>query len=571
MDILPEFTFGTKFNQLQHEVEIYLDNGSTDTKARRFPINPNSIVNLSIEDTMADWAVNGSMSFFYNPEASIGEYDDRTGNTSGAQTGLYNPDQKSFFHFRNDGNDLLRIRITPKSGDSSNLAAAGAGSSFNIQEDDKHWTLSYLFSIYDMEDIDLPPGAQNAASATIKCLKIYFWDSWYQKMITNTMQYSTALSYKANIEADIQEGIYYNPGTIYTGQAMKEIIDLSLSTDSSQTNYSGNTIIDTSLQFNYMPTAKDGEDWDQGAAKIFYTSPANATAYDSLMYIYDKHVSSYEYNAVNDFSILMKDRGPKATDVGILTLKSVASFFEKAGNSPDTPGEYQTEHYFLQSYASDKDRATKYLRGPISNNGSDKVDMKSLKYNQITNYRFVDMSALTNTTQFCTTPVYSFDFKNRQFNVEFKDNSVETARTFISKNYIDNVYKKNGNDNEKLFLISLDKDKKNKNIKPAFSLYGDNKQIRQSSGLQKLLYLGLFHNMAINFRTLGLTSREPGRFISIDKTDGVEDGIFEDKFFGQWFIINVKHVIESELYYNDITAVKVHRFNALPLGFSDTI
>jgi hypothetical protein len=140
----------------------------------------------------------------------------------------------------------------------------------------------------------------------------------------------------------------------------------------------------------------------------------------------------------------------------------------------------------------------------------------------------------------------------------------------MSKNYIDNVYK-TGNNNEKLFLISLDKDKKSKNIKPTFSLYGDNKQIRQSSGLQKLLYLGLFHNMAINFRTLGLTSREPGRFISIDKTDGVEDGIFEDKFYGQWFIINVKHVIESELYYNDITAVKIHRFNTLPLAFENTL
>jgi hypothetical protein len=135
----------------------------------------------------------------------------------------------------------------------------------------------------------------------------------------------------------------------------------------------------------------------------------------------------------------MKDRGPDATDVGTLGLKSVASFFQKAGNSADAPGELQTEHYFLQSYGSDIDRATKHLRGPIGKDGSDKVDMKSLKYNQISNYRFVDISALTNTTQFCTTPVYSFDFKNRQFNVEFKDNSVETARTFISKNYIDNL------------------------------------------------------------------------------------------------------------------------------------
>lgn len=570
MKVIPELTFGAKFNQLEHEVEIYLDNGATDSNARRYPINPNSIVNLTIEETLANWAANGHLTFFYNPEASTGEYDGKTGNIRTAQTGINSTDQKSFFHFRNDGKDLLRIRIVPRTQDPSNISRAGAGESFDIRPDDKHWTLSFLFSIYDMEDIDLPPGAVNAASATTKCLKVYFWDYWYQKMITNTMQYSTALSYKANIESDIQDDIYYNPGTIYTGQAMKEIIDLSLSQDSSQANYSGTSVTDPSLQIDYPPTASFGEEWEEGAAKIFYTAPATSTAHDSLMYVYDKHVSSYEYNSVNDFSILTKERGPKANDVGYLTLKSTTSFFQKAGNSPDAPGEYQIEHYFLQGYASEKDRASKHLRGPIGGSGSTNVDMKSLKYNQITNYRFVDISTLTNTTQFCTSPVYSFDFKNRKFNVEFKDNSVATAREFMSNNYIDNVYK-TGRDNEKLFLITLDKDKKDRNIKPIHSLYGDNKQIRQSSGLQRLLYLGLFHNMAINFRTLGLTSRETGRFISIDRTDGVESGIFEDKFYGQWFIINVKHVIESELYFNDITAVKIHRFDTLPLAFNDTI
>jgi len=566
MEIKTDFNFETKYNQLEYEAEVYLDNGSSNPNIRYYGINPNSIVNLTIEETLANWQTVGHMTFFYNPEASVGVYNSKTGQYETADTGITTPKQKSFFHFRNDGYDQLRIRFFPKKRKTSNLERVNAIPDYDIN-DPKHWTLSYLFSIYDMEDIDQPPGAQNAASATTKALKIYFWDSWYQKMITNTLQYSTALSQQANIESDKQQGIYYNPGVISTGQAMKEIIDLSLSDNASQANYTGNIIPDTRLQFNYSPTL-NGDDWDNGAAKIFYTAPAQATALDSLMYIHDKHVSSYAYNSVNDYALFYKERGPQATDTGQLALKPISKFFQKAGKTPDSPGEYQIEHYFVQSYTS-TDRPSKTFRSPTSNSNNPNVDFKSLKYNQITNYRFVDIAALTNTTQFCTTPVYSFDFNKREFNVEFKDNSVQTARDFISKNYIDNVYKK-GN-NEKLFLLSLEKDKIDKNIKPTFSLYGDNKQIRQADGLQKLLYVGLFQNACINFRTLGLTNREPGRFIAIDKTDGVESGLFEDKFYGQWFVINIKHIFESEIYYNDITAIKIHRFEPLPINFPDTI
>ena len=141
----------------------------------------------------------------------------------------------------------------------------------------------------------------------------------------------------------------------------------------------------------------------------------------------------------------------------------------------------------------------------------------------------------------------------------------------MSEKYIKNVYKDNEANLEKLFLINLDKDRENKNVNPRFSLAGDNPVIRQKTGLHRLLYYGLFQNAAINFRTLGLSFREPGRFIAIDKTEGVEDGDFEDKFYGQWFVINVKHIFESEIYYNDITAIKIHRFQEAELNLPGTL
>jgi hypothetical protein len=568
MKIYQEGTFQTKFNEVNHEFEIYLDGGFGETDTRRFPINPNSIVNLSIEDTLADWVVRGSLTIFYNPESGSVKTAKSTGQNRKATTGVKETETKPFYTFRGDGYDFLRIRIKPKlSG--SNIPGA---TTLKIT-DPVAWSLSYYFSIYDVEDIKLPPGAQNHASATIKCIKLYFWDSWYQKMITNTLEYSTALSLNAEREN--------NYDVLPTGRAMKEIINLSLGQNPSQEKYSDTTFVDPILNVNYEPV---GTDWELGPAYIFYTTPTNTNAYDSLMYIYDKHVSDDKISipptisaprggtegpTLNDYSLLKKERGPTENDVGVFSLKSTSSYFKKAGKSANSPGDYQYEHFFLQGYA-DRDRPVKTLRGPVSDTNSDVKDLKSLKYGTITNYQFVDMSALTNSTAFVNSPVYSFDFTNRKFNIEFQNNTVEAARDFMNKKYISEVYKNDRSDLKKLFLITLNNDKQNKNVKPVFSPYGDNPLIRQSAGFHKLLYVGLFQNAAINFRTLGLTIREPGRFIAIDRPEGVDTGDFEDKFYGQWFIVNVNHIFESEVYYNEITAIKLHRFQELTSNFPGT-
>jgi hypothetical protein len=574
----------TKYNQVIHDIEIYLDNSNGASLDSRFNINPNAIVNLTIEDTLADWVTRGTITFMYTPDSAGELFNSSTGQADSTTTGV-EKNSKFFYNFRNDGNDILRIKITPNvKQTNSQLANAESVPEITIS-DPIFWTISHVFSIYDAEDIDLPPGAQNQASASLKCIKLYFWDYIYQKLATTTIEYSTALSEFADIEGDIASGKYDNPGAIPTGIAMREIINKCLDPQKS-TPVKSYSLPDPSLNMPYPFPADIGEEWEEGQTKMFYTAPANITAYESLNYVHRHHVSQAVGGAIApavsaprggtqgtsicDISILIKEKGPtQPSDQGYLTLRPISHFFENAGKAPNGPLSYQIEHFFVQGYTSNN-RATKEYRAPIlTESGSDTVDIKSLKYNQITNFRFVDMSALTNSQSFCNTPVYSFDFKNRNFNIEFTENLVTAARDFMSKKYIDQLYKRG--QAQDLFLITLDSDKLNNNVTPVFSLLGDDRQARQAQGLHKLLYMGLFHNTAINFRTLGLSFREPGRFIGIDRTEGVEEGIFEDKFYGQWFVINVKHVFESEIYYNDITAVKLHRFQRPSQGFSGII
>jgi hypothetical protein len=586
---MSDFKREVKYNQLTHEVEIYLDNSNGDSDNRKFSINPAAIVNLTIETDLSDWVTRGTMSFFYDPEAGIGINSVVTGQTTDATPELTKekndpavhnikdknvnakvyPEQHSGFVFRSDGDDLLRIKISPRTSDPSNLHNEGTArySDYDVKDNDKFWTLSYLFSVYDAEDIDQPPGTDGAASASMKCLKLYFYDIRYQKMNSNLIEYSTALSNSAS-KASLSE----KDAAIPTGIAMKEIIESSIS----------------GLSLNVAQLVGTGEEWEEGGARMFFTSPAYSTALDCLSYVHDRHVSSKKGAyvspsqssprggkegsfTVNDVSLLTIERGPTASDVGYFVLRPMSWYFSRAGSEQGKPGELQTEHFFLQGYGTpNATNMSNTFRAPMSDN-TQNVDIKSAKHNNISSYRFVDISPLTNSIVFRTRPVYSFDFSKRTFNVEFENNNVKKARDFISKQYINNMYRNKNVPSEDLFLITIGKDKINLSLTPTFSLHGEDSVLRQSDGIKKLIYTGIFQNACINFRVLGLPCRQVGQFIAIDRTDGVEPSPYNDKFYGQWFIISLRHVFEGELYYNDITAIKLHRFDKLPVAFVGTM
>ena len=117
----------------------------------------------------------------------------------------------------------------------------------------------------------------------------------------------------------------------------------------------------------------DGEEWEEGATRIFFTAPAQTSAYDCLTYVYEQHISNESSGDINDQSILMKEKGPNFGDTGYLTLRPASYFFKKAGNSSDSPGEYQIEHFFLQSYTDDTAEGsspTKNYKAPIAKDSS---------------------------------------------------------------------------------------------------------------------------------------------------------------------------------------------------------
>jgi hypothetical protein len=558
-------SFDQKYNELTYKTEIYLDNSGNFTNSGtegRYSINPSAVLNLSIVDTVNDWVVDGSITIMYLPEDINPSQVADTAQAQKTATGARdNGNALRSYQFRSDGFDLLRVSMVPITKGEQTSSDTG---SIIVSPTDPYWYLSYLFSIYDVEDVTSNiPQTPGFMSAYLKCVKLHFRDVRYQVLKTTNLEYSTALSPKAVVDPSLANGDN-NDGkgrVLFTGDAIKEVFDKAFD-------------VDGTLGLNGKTLAKYGEgtDWDIGEGKIFYTSPANWNADDDIEYLFSHHVSkSTLTSGANDLCLLHTNRAAKPNELEPICITPLAEFFKKAGSGSGEPGELQLEHFFVTSQTNHKPTpgGTKH-RAPLDKNGNSSTkDVKTSKYGQILSYSFVDMSAEMNSTSFKTTPVYSVDVGKRTFRVEFKGNDVESARKAIGGSYIDQLYKEGNGEN--LFLTTLHSTKKTTNVFPTFSLNGDNKIVRQRNGILDLIYTGLFQNACICFKTLGLTLRQSGTFIGIDKIEGAEINDYNDKLYGQWFVVKVDHVFEGGKYYNNIYAVKLHRFADPKTKFGSTL
>lgn len=542
--------FKQKYNELFHDVEIYLDNSGNlnALPSSRYFINPAAVFNLTISDYINSWVSDGSFTFMYMPEDVDSKEISDTGQTSstiikGAQE---NAAVLKAYQFRNDGFDLLRIMIATKSkADSNNLDSTGG---LIIDDNDPNWCLSYLFSVYEVEDVNDVPDFNGNASSYMKCMKLKIRDVRFQILNTTNLEYSTASSPYTNEQRKIP-----------TGLAMSEVLN--------------ETLADTEKGGTPEFIQIAGSNWDLGQSEIFYTSPAGSSALDDLEYLYAHHVSSkkLESDQINDICLLHTKRSSQPTYLEDICLTSIVDLFDKATEG-ENPGELQLEHFFVTSLTNESSSPTnisKSYKAPIGGPTTLDRDLKTFKYGQIMSFSFVEMDPDINSNVFISKPVYSVDIGARSFKADFSQHTVKNARKAITNSYISKLYKEGSG--EELFLPNIHKTKEKINIFPEFSLYGDDPIIRQKKGIGDLLYTGLFQNACICFKTLGLPLRQSGTFIGIDKTDGCPDNDYNNKLYGQYFVARVDHIFEAGTYVNVIYAIKLHRFKPKEIQFGDTI
>ena len=269
---------------------------------------------------------------------------------------------------------------------------------------------------------------------------------------------------------------------------------------------------------------------------------------------------------IHDVCLLTINRGPTEADYGYFATRALKDYFKNAGKT--SPGSLQMEHFYVQAMVGDSTGMV-----PMAPRGTDVsklIDVAIAGKSTIKNYKFVDISAEFNAQEFVSRPVHTFNMKTRNYKVNYESHTVEMARKFIAEHYIKELFSEGGDDEEK-FLVNINKDKKEKkNLRPVYTFLPDDSNVNQTLGIHKLLKSGIFQNACINFDIPGETYREPGTFAAIEKLEGGRpDSTFDTRFYGQWFIIKVLHYFTESEYYNNITAVKIHRHRAIKSNFPD--
>jgi len=499
------------YNGQKYQIDIIFDN----LQGNRFQLNLASVVGLDISEDIREWYKRATLTI-RNPDNAL----------ESKITSSDTPDK--YYKFRNDGRDLVYIVIKPIEDSQLNET--------NAQIDYDVWGMSYVFSIYDRKEIA-------GQTSKEKALKLYLWEYEYQVFIETALQWSTNEALPTSISpayaTDSQK-------LVPTGVALKNLI--------------------TKASQNYItPGPTFSSDWDVGASKIFYTTPANYTVSDTIEYLVKKHVSAQiGSDGGGDPAILSRTRFTAQW-----SLLSYSNFFSKAvsnkssgpGLSVSQAGDLQREIITLSNQSGpDTDEFVFSLpNSPFKSTTNPYTNYQNPTTSNIKNVQFVDMATLDNTNEIISTPCYSNDYKNKLFQLDFNNNNIENVKSFIDKNYSNKfkVYAKPDT------LLTLNKQKTNAlTLKNVYSQNADKvSQLAESRNF--LLAAAVFFNASLSFTAGGSPIREAGTFISLESQTPAVASEFTSKLLGQWLVYKVTHSFTENDYTNNITALRLHANDAI--------
>jgi len=425
------------------------------------------------------------------------------------------------FRYRGDGRDFLILDIMPE-------VVPGTIRKGNINEKDKKiFNLRFTFSIYESEDI-------RGDKLNEKFKKLYFHDFSYQILTERDAYFTTAdyIDSKQVIKLSNQDR------GIFTGTAIQNLLKKVFSSEEG---------------FN----PKFSQKWDEGGSTIFYSSPAQYKAIDDLDYLLSYHVSSPESDYDNCYL-----RIERYSDEW--KLESFKDLFKSAfTNSPsltqfglsESAGPSLVESFFLGMPMDDSVPSTVQSRVPDFAGNMITFNDSSI----LNQYEFTNIAGKDTQQNLVSHLVHSYNFANNTFRIDFSNNNIEKSLDVYFENYVKNL--KGSGSNPPASNLTLNKYRtEQKNIKNVFTISSESQNQRYSFGRNRILESALFLNNCIRFRVKGVTNRQAGQFISVQRHNTVPDNYFDDKNLGIYLIIRIEHVFSDQKYYNEIFAVKTYNF-----------
>jgi len=494
----------------------------TNADGSFFRIKNSAITNMNLNDSLLDIGHKGYLIFKNSLDAMEKAVTNNTASNDnlfsrGSNAGTILP-----YTFRGDARDYLIIDISPNLNSySSNTVVDVTANTANT------FQLKFLFCVYDVEDI-------LGDSPYDKFKKVYFWDYHYQILNEKNANFNTS-----NFISASSSGTSSNSSSS-NSQQRKSIQDLTNEERAMPTGLAIKQLLKSVFSQNEGFNVNFGE-WEDGGSKIFYSSPVGNKAIDDISYLLDNHLSSP--NSFYDFSILRKDRGTNN-----FTLKSMKSYFGGSTGSFNAvgiqnAGPSHIEKFVLGNYTQSNDGT--YNLSKSFNSQQNNAFLPD--YSIIQKFKFSNISGMDQQREVTTNLVHNYNFKTKYFTIHTAENIYNKIYSVFNSNYSNmgnSVLSKN------IFRTQ------NKNSNQTFSVNYEYDTKGIAAGRNKILKKALFLCNAINFTARGLSSRQAGKFISIDRNDSFNSNKFDEKVLGSYFIVNVNHIFTNGQYINEITAIK---------------
>lgn len=512
------------YNNQDYEFVVRIFNGVHDIK-----LNNAVWEDLLLEEDIFDWKIKGSI-VIESP------YESFERGSIEASAVMQKSDKDLIYKFRNDGRDTIFISIKPAMPKSTDGLESSKINAFS----DKLWRLEIEAVIYDVEDLP-------NVNATSKYKKLYFWEKTYQMMTEKDCDFSTATTGA-------------NKGVSGTSQKSNAARSMPVGTSVAE-------LLKNDEDFSKHSKLTDTDEWDQGSikTKIFYSAPVGSKFIDNLNYLMNYTVASETDN--QQPCILKFERADTTMTPKQFSLKSIKKYFEKAGNTIDTPKEYQNEHFFIYDHATENDKfGVNIKKAPLNVNDSN-TEMKGDDYNSIRNYQLVDLSGLDYSRNLANYRVTAFNSTAGQFSEEGTKHGVEEYKKFFAESIKPFVL--THNEGDRLMLTPFIA--KKLNTRTVYSLRNDELS-RLADGRNRMLKYYLFSNLAISFTVQGSTHRQTGRFFGVSKlTSNLQE--FDHKLEGQYFTTNIIHHFSNKNrnYSTQIIGVKTHTYKETTKLTSDDV
>ena len=406
------------------------------------------------------------------------------------------------YMFNSDGKDIFYISVKPLDINEAN----------NSTFPNTTWELKGYFSIYDEEEM-----IDNAGG--IKTKIFYIRDIREQLLYETTPQWSTTQPLLEKYKNKINVSQTSNElRSVPTGTAIKHFLKAT-------------------LPF-FVNDSSFASDWSEGASKVFYTATANDTAYDVLEYLLDQHVSERE-----DPCILIAERDDT------LSLRSLETYFQNAYNKDtSTIGNYVIDAFSITTASTPHNVNTANI-GERYNLPAGVIH----QFDGLTNFSYLNTTNADSSLELTSICVHNYNFLEKQFNINCKENHILSARKKFQELYVSKVPGKSPQT-----IIPLNNFKiSNKTIKNVYSTETSRVNMLVE-GRNRIINKTLSLAPCISFDITGSTARKPGRFVIMFLNDNDSSSSFGKIFPGEWLMTNVHHtfLIRKGIYQNTVTCVK---------------